>query len=486
MAKKRSKLPGQVSGRLLSLELGEQVLRGVVLKTSGNGAEILHAAAHQRTSEDIAEDLSVLLGSLGGYRGKAILVTDQVRFLAGELSFRDAEKLPREKINEAAKWEIEPYLDFQSDKGLFSCGLQLDMKREEGVPALISAMNEDGYAGFAGRFKELGLRLHSAFAPESVLACVCPRPEKGRNRIILNYTETSLSGVVLTPQGPTIFQNLPMAAGEGGGEESLRNMIYDLGVSAGSSYDIVVSGEAASSDLIQGLKTEFIEIEVWTDQYLNVLDTAGITQGFGADFALAAGAGIHCLGFSEEGFPGITDHVPFMESLSRKYNENKHLMPGIAAGLFLVFAVGHYAFMNYSIARYTSDIKALKIEKKKLLKPMEETKRLTNVLEETREKLAYLETVQSTGNGNLINLLSGISEQIPEDVVLNRVCQKKNNIYRIEGNAFLGRSVSDFEQALSHISGCRTTGLETLRRLEDASDTRKKMLPYEFVINLKF
>jgi hypothetical protein len=71
-------------------------------------------------------------------------------------------------------------------------------------------------------------------------------------------------------------------------------------------------------------------------------------------------------------------------------------------------------------------------------------------------------------------------------VVLNRVYQKGDGNYWIEGNAFQGQSISAFHQALTEVEGCTSTKLETIRRLEEASDTRQKLLPYDFIINVRF
>jgi hypothetical protein len=115
-----------------------------------------------------------------------------------------------------------------------------------------------------------------------------------------------------------------------------------------------------------------------------------------------------------------------------------------------------------------------------------EKERLSAVLAEIQAKHDYVVQVLPNSNNHLLDLLGAISDQIPRDVVLNRVTQRPDGTYRIEGNAFMGRSISHFNAALSSIEGCRSTHLESVQRLEDASKGRQKLLPYAFIINVTF
>jgi Tfp pilus assembly protein PilN len=139
-----------------------------------------------------------------------------------------------------------------------------------------------------------------------------------------------------------------------------------------------------------------------------------------------------------------------------------------------------------SISRYASKLQDLKVEEKRLLQPIEEKKRLKKEITEIQQKQEYLRVVLPGRNTNLLNLLAAISEMIPPDVALNRVHQQNDGSFSIEGNAFRGRSVTAFNKALSELEGCEATSLETVNRTEDASDSRKRILPYDFVISVKF
>jgi hypothetical protein len=482
----KQNLPGVPfsSGKILAVEAGEKAVRAVVVKKEGKRAALLHAAGRERSGGDLTEDIKRLLEEEKPFKGPGILVTDEVKFLASELTFDRADTLPQEKINAAAMWEIEPYLDFPPSKGLFSCRLQSHMKREDAVPALIFAIEKGRYARFSAAFKAAGARLRSVYSPEAALAHASSFPAAGHHKLILDCRENAFNGVVLTSDGPTVFQELPLASGEIPAHEQARNLIYDMDGSTGGLDGVVIAGSSVSPELMDGLTAGQDNLRVWGGRDFGAEGPQALE--IGPEYALAVGAALQHLGFALGGSLGVTNRVPLAQSLSKPFRENKRLAPGIVLGLFLVFLVGHFAVTKLALARYRAAVKELEAEKQKLLEPRMEKERLSAVLAEIQAKHDYIVNVLPNSNNHLLDLLSAVSDQIPRDVVLNRVSQRPNGTYRIEGNAFMGRSISSFNSALSSIEGCRSTHLESVQRLEDASKGRQKLLPYAFVINVTF
>ena len=473
-------------GRVLSMELADHAIRAVVLEKTGSRVSVVHAAAKERTGAGIAGDIEALTGALGGYKGNAVVVSDRVRFLAGELAFKDADKLSQEKIDEAAKWEIEPFLDFPSQHSLFSCRLQTGLKRKDAVPALIFAMHREEYTSISDHFKKSGMQLHCAYAPEAALACAAPVPKKAENTIVLDHGAAGLKGVVLTPDGPAVFQDQPMTAQESGRDELLRNMIYDLEALAGGSGEIILTGESASMGFTGPLGTESEPVSIWDHTVYDALEKGPLAGGFGPEYAMATGAGLQYLGCCGQDIPGVTDRVALTRTLQELFRKNKRLAPGLAAGVLIAIMAVHFTFTKVAISGYSSRINGLKAQQAKLLKPVKEKEKLARDLAGIKEKQSYLETVLNGSNGNLINLLGAVSGQIPKDVVLSRIYYKTATMYCIEGNALFGQSISAFENILSDVCGCRSTVLETLHRMEDGPGTRERLLPYKFVLNIEF
>ena len=479
-------IPSISSGKLLSIDIGSQTVRALVLKKKGAGAVVLQHAAIERSGDDAAADIAKLATEHHLPKVNGVVVTDRARFLPSELTVEGVENLPQDKIDSAAMWEIEPYLDFPPSDGLFHCRVQPHLKNDGAVPALILAMEGGEYSQLAHALKRCGATLQRAYAPEGALAYATQWPAKGSQKVIIDYRRGALKGVLLTDQGPSIFQELPIDEGMEPSMEPVRNMVFDITASASNVEEVVVSGSMISPELIEMLRTDFGNLRPWGSQDIGNPDAHAPDEELDPQFALAAGAAIQEVGIGGEGLLGVTDRVPLLQVVSRKFRDNKRLAPAITVGVLLVFLAGHHALTKTSIARYNASIKQLKAEKSKLLRPREEQDRLKKALAEVRQKQTYLETVLPTANDNMLNLLDAVVTNIPKDIVLNKLYRKIDGTYCIQGNAFRGRSVSRFNKALAKIQGCKSTNLETIRRLEEASDTRQKLLPYDFSINLKF
>ena len=472
--------------KLISIHVGQYSIRAVAVRKEGKQAIVSSTAHIDRSGDNIARDIAKLFEGKGHFKGPVVIVTDQVRFLASELSMAGAEQLSGDKLNAAATWEIEPYLDFPPSDGLFACQLQSYMAREDTVPILISAMARKVYSELSEVLKRCKMDLRRANSPEGALACASGLPAEGRNKVVIDYRKGAIKGVCLTAKGPSLFQDLPVVAGTGTEDEPVRNMIHDLTASAGGAEEIVITGGAVSDELVHGLKLQFENVRIWGVEDFGGVDFDPAVTDFGPQYALAVGAALQELGLAVEVLPGVTDRVPLIESVTQKLRENRRLVPAFTLGLFLLCVGAHYAMTKASISGYAAKIQHLKLEKKRLLKPIQEQKRLAERLTELKQKREYLENNLLASNRNVLDLLSAVSEMIPRDVVLNGIYQKNDGSFSIKANAFRGRSITRFSKALSQLEGCNATVLETVKRTEDTSNTRKRMLPYDFIINVKF
>ena len=472
--------------QVVAIELGLNAIRVVKVKKEGERALVLSTATLERSGEDISLDIERLLKGKGEFKGSGIIVTDQVKFLAGELNIGGAEKLSDDKLNAAARWEIEPYLDFPSSEGLFACLPQPYLQRENNIPVLISAIKRTDYSGFSDLLKDCRIKLRRAYSPEGALAFASGLPADVRNKVIIYCRKTSIKGICLTEKGPSVFQELPIVAGADTEYESVRNLIYDLTASAGGAQECVIAGSAVQEELIHGLKAELENVRIWGIEDFGGVDFDQAVTDFGPEYALAVGAAIQEIGLAGECLLGVTDRVSVIDSVTQRLSENRRLVPTFAIGLFLLVAAGHYVMTSVSVSQYTSKIKQLKVEKQKILGPIEEKESLSKRLTKLIQKKEYLEKILPALNRNVLNLFAKISEKIPDDMVLNRVNQKKDGSFSIEGNAMLIRSITDFNKALSKLESCEATILEKVNRTDNPSNIRKKILPYDFIINVKF
>jgi len=482
-----NKFRSLVTNGVLAIEIAEGAVRALVVKTESKKTVVSQVAAIERSGGDIDADIVRLLDQGIAFKGAGVVVTDQVKFLASEMSVDGIENLPQDKIDAAARWEIEPYLDFQPSDGLYSCRLQPHLKSGDGMPALMFAMDKGVYGRLASTLKPAGIKLYRAFSPEAALALAAGLPAQGRHKVVVDCRENAIRGVLVSAQGPSAFQDVPLADGiPPRDEETVRNMILELSAQVDTVEEIVLCGDSLPQELVEGLTLAFENLRLWRGQEMAGLAGEEDATEFGPAFALAMGAALQELKIAGILPLGVTDRVPMGVVVARRFRENNKLAPALAAGFLLVCLAGHFAMTRVAIASYTAKIKSLDNQKKKLLQPKQEMERLSKTLAEAERKQAYLQSVMAAGNQNVLRLLQAIADTMPREVVLNRVYQKGEASFWIEGNAFSGQSISLFHQALSDVKGCTSTKLETINRMEKALNSRKQMMPYDFIINVRF
>ena len=479
-----SKITGSAK-RIIAVDLDDFFIKVVEVKKQGKKAVVLSTAQAERTGTGLADDLESLFKSCGIKKGKCILISEQVKFLSSELNIKRGDKLSDEKLNAAAAWEMEPYLDFPPAEGLFSCRVHAGKEDDENLSVLISAIDSAVYKEFSERLKQFGLEVTRVYAPEGALLSVSSLPEKGKNKAVINRRHASIRGVMLDSSGPSGFQEFPTDNLSPEAHEPVRDLIYDLTATTGGAEEVIITGSSVSEELIQKLKDEITNVRIWGQEDFGGVDFEPGVDDLGPQYAIAIGAALQELGFDQASPLGVTDRIPVFRNIISRFNQDKRLLPAVCISLFLILTAGHWAYVNTSITRYSSEIKRLKAVRERLLKPLQEKKRLSEKKTAIIRKYKYLQEVIPRQNSTLTSLLSALSEKIPVDVVINKLEQNQDGSFYLDGNAFRGRSIIEFNNSLSQIEHFKTTILETIKRIKDPSGSRKKMLPYNFTIMIQ-
>ena len=468
-------------GKVVSIDLGKHSIKAAVVRKQGDGVVISSCVEIDRTHDDVCQDLADMLERKKIGSGRAIIVTDQVRFLASELSIPPDKKPPEDKLLSAVAWEMEPYLDFPPAEGLFTYQFQAHKTGGDTTPVLISAVDRGTYARFSEILKAHRLSLYRAYSPEGAFASAARLPEKDKSKIVIDCRQDSIRSVFLLTTGPFVFQNLP--GDVRGIEESLREITRDMTAAAGRADEIVVAGDVASDDVVRGLESEFGNIRPWTleDGPVRVELGPGVLD-FGPRHATALGAALQELKLGTLVPFGVTDRVSLIKSVTKRVKKDKLILPAAMLTLFFVAITVHYATIKVSISRCTSEIKVLNEEKKRLLIPIEKKKDLQDKIKKINEKIDYLEETICIGQKNLLTVLYGISSLRPNDIVLTKFFQNENGSFTIEGNALQGRSVTYFSNKFSALKFCKKATISTM----DNEGTREGVLfPYHFIINIE-
>lgn len=471
--------------KIVAVDLDDFFIKVVEVKKKGKKAVVSSAAQAERTGTSLADDLESLFKSSGIKKGKCIIITEQVKFLASELNIKGAGSLSDEKLNAAAAWEMEPYLDFPPAEGLFSCRVHAGKKDEENLPVFISAIDSGIYKELSEQLKQFGQETTRVYAPEGALLSVSRLPEKGRNKAVINRRHGSVRGVMLDSEGPSGFREFPTDSALAEAYEPVRDLIYDLTATTGGAEEVIITGSAVSEELVHKLKDEITNVRIWGQEDFGGVDFEPEVDDLGPRYALAIGAALQELGLDQAAPVGVTGRIPIFRNIITRFNQDKRLLPAVCISLFLILIAGHWAYINTSITRQSSEIKRLKAVKQRLLKPLQEKERLSERRSAIIRKCEYLQEIIPRQNSALMALLSALSEKIPVDVVINKLEQNQDGSFYLDGNAFTGRSIIEFNNSLSQLDRFKATILETIKRDEDSSSARKKMLPYNFSIRIQ-
>ncbi len=172
---------------ILAIDLGGDAIRAVVAKKEGKKVSILATAEGSKSLQLTLDSPQIegLLKKLGKYPKRAVLVSQEVKFLASELPMSVSTKLSSVKLQEAVRWEAQAYLDFPASEGLFGYQLQTNnssIKEEffknvdktgKTTPVLITAISRQAYKRLAESCKSRHINLRGVYTKESIFSTSC-------------------------------------------------------------------------------------------------------------------------------------------------------------------------------------------------------------------------------------------------------------------------------------------------------------------------
>jgi Tfp pilus assembly protein PilN len=471
---------------VISIDIGSGSLKAVVVRRKGKKITLV-SAMQTSTEIDAGYDinrigrfLGGLLQKAGAYPKQAVVVTDRVKFLASELNISPEKKLPEDRLLAAVVWEMEPFLDFPPQQGLFGCRVQKASGKKETTPVMISAMDKRDFSDLAEILKDFQLSLYRAYSPEGASAFASPDKTRGKDRIFLNFRGNALIGVLMRSDGePLSIQSLPAGESDIFQSDRIKKMIQELTVFAGETEEIVIAGDGANEQQVRAMKRELsMDIRLWSpEDDLGGFEITLEVGEVGPQHAAALGAALQQLRLVENPL-GVTDRV----ALVKRVRENIHFVPATAVALVFFTFLAHYTFMKTRINHYTKEIKALQEEKGKLTRLRDERISLESKEKDASRKKKYLLQTLPAQKLNLISLFIGICEAIPEEVVLEKLSQEDKNTFCLKGGSLSGNSIAAFVDGLSKLTPCKEVKLKNMQRTPEEKEARS--LPFNFLIQL--
>jgi Tfp pilus assembly protein PilN len=451
---------------ILAIELGDDALRAVVVKKEDGKVLVLSAAEvanePQSTLDNLVTEQALdspqidgLLGKLATYPRRTVLVTPEVKFLTAELPIPPGAKLSSNKLQEAVRWEAQPYLDFSPSEGLFGYRL---LKGKKGAtnttPVLISAISREDYRRLEEICHRCGLALQAVYAKDSAFAYSVDRFLKEKTKgIILNLEQDSIAGAFIDSGNPLTFQTAPL--------DAVEKLISDLAPGIGEIDEVVIAGSQKEhiKDIIDKLRRNFkFPVGLWKLPDDTYYSQAENLPEIGPQFATCIGAAWQELEITSKGELGIDDRVPLVTHLKTRI----HTLPLVIVGLVALSLLAHYTFMKTSSWRYSSRIEELEGVRVKFEGNLSELERLESEISDTYEEKRHIEKVLPDRSHRILNLFDGIINQIPDDVILNRIVQQDDNTFLLEGSGISASSITAFAGELNQLEGTREARLESL------------------------
>ncbi len=467
---------------ILFIEIGQQAVRGVVIRYKEKKLNILGAAEINCSADKVIDDnIHQLIIKLGIDFKKVVICSDEVKFLFSELPIFSEEKLSPDKILEAAKWEIAPYLDFPVQEGLFGYQLHKGDQNKETTSIFITAISKQSYNNFNEICNRLNLELQNIY-PKGFLSlfALTKFPVKGKYRIIFNVTKTLIITALVSSDGPIAIHESPIHS---------KDSLYPIAKS-------LVAGLSVPADKIEGItitgeENEYIEIVFrlfQTDSKIpvrllepkrDIKELVFVNKDLKIEhqFASILGTAIMEFRIFSDGHLGINDHVLLLNKIKNKI----YTLPvALVGGIALIFLI-HYFIIKISLYYYSSNIPKMENKKKEIETASNKLIELTRQLEDVQAKKEKSKKIFFTHNEVLIKILQKIIDNIPYDVILNRLFQEEQDIFILEGISQTPNSVTYFNYILNDWIVSEKTILEMLKENEGIN---KDEFPYQFRIKI--
>ena len=481
----KSVFPSTGPRKIISIHLGMNSVKAVVVKRKGKKAVIV-SSAEIKTDPDALYDISKtgraissILNDLGSNVKQGIIVTDRVKFLASELAIPPGIKLSEERLSAAVAWEIEPYLDFPAGEGIFDYRLIPGNTGQVTTPALISAMAKGEFKELAGILKDFRISLRHAYSQEGALAFSSWVKGREKERIAVNCGQDTIIGMYLkASEDPFLIQRFPLEPAILF-EDQIASMVRELSASSGEVKEIIIAGDTASEELAESLQSKSgADVRIWSpekefEEYGVTMEITGLHPGY----AVVIGAALQELGFA--GKPvAVTGRV----SSIKRVRDRAYLAPAVALAVIIVCFTGHYALVKHRIGFFASDISALEGKKKILTRLRDERVSLQKRQSSASQKRRYLEELLPARQKNLLSLLTQIPEAIPCDMILENLTQNESADFSVTGFALHTGSIGLFAGKLSKFDGCEQVKIKSITGQDKSGGTIS--FPYAFCIKV--
>lgn len=474
---------------LLAVELSGEEIRAAVVSKNGRHYEVLDFAALKRgdARDDLPEVdlLKSLADRLGRYGGPAVLVTPMARAFELLMDRRKVGGLKYYQLQEAVKWEVEPYTGISGTSALVGVEPQRKTRARPGeimpeldddqVSVTVAAIERNVFRAARERFKAAGFSLIRIYPPEVTFFYPLFLNATDSPQALLEVGQDYSNFAILQGGTPeqinTLSLSLESLSAHLSGEIVSQELVDSLRFTVRQTPEpepLVISGPGAGDQAVVDFISEFCPNGA---KVLDISRKAGVADARDdtshAVFGMVVGAAVRELRGWRDRQTGISDKLPLIPRLKK----SAYLAPLVTTVLILLLLTGHYQFMKFRDNRYKGRIKELKTQLKGRKAELAKYERLisqSSVLEKdidlAKKRLEYIQGRAHKELEHLISCLRGLAGVLSDQVVLQSVTQQDADSFLVVGSAFNLAALGEYTNRIQEAPWCRAAILDKLGR----------------------
>lgn len=456
---------------LLAIDVEEDVIRGVVVKRSGDSYEAIEMVQMERTGGGRdkflnPEDLDGLVEKLKGPRPKfAVMCAHDVTLIDITLDARKVRKMDAAQLSEAVRWEAEPYCKVQARDMLV--GHEVGRKNENNEFEIrVAVAHQEEFGQLTDSLKHEGIKLLRLY-PQDVCFPVAAVYADGPTDKLAMDVGPYMSRVVRLEGGkPAGHQTVPFGfemisrieSGESDADVD-KNFADAIRVIQEDTKRIVLSGPGASMESVLNYvrRVSGLETAAWKP---GVRGGLGDKPSENAQYAGAIGAAMREMGFGklDHGI-GIGSDVKF----SRLVGEHSYMLPAAVGALILVMMFARYVYAttstaflakeNASLVKTRDSTSGEDSEVSRIVRRTGEYKMRERLL---RNRIQFARTGGSDSVDTVRLVLRALIRIVPANVSLTNVAQQNATTFTVQGKGETVEAVNSLSTALQSESWCQS------------------------------
>ena len=468
---------------ILAVDFGQQSIRAVVLRRQRKSAIIMEAVeVSVPPGTDHGPAIDAIYPALQRRPQRVVAVSPAARLFTCDLPMPlvQARKLTGEKLEHAACWEVEPYLELPASDCLFNVMLlNGDNARDNSSAAVrVCAVWKETYRVLKHAFQERGMRLQRIYGADTSFAFAGPCQRGSGLDVVVNVRDDASTAAVRKGGDVLVYRSIPLALEQDdtdrGRAESVRKLtaaiseaVKEFGTERGSPGHLLLTGGRAD---LPGLAEQLashtsIKTDVWKAQLAD-----GLLRGnAGPQFAPAIGACLQELGLCGARKLGVDDRRPLDQAIRTQV----HLVPiaavlvaALGFGLHYLYASSHLRSLKAREAQMREQKKTLGEDQADVKRAQQEIAALEAKLSAARRQADLVARLAGRAEAPVLVLFKGLRDTIPDDVVLSKIEKQPEGDYLVSGCGLRPSSISGFVDKIGRFPWCESASLDAINEIE--------------------